>query len=529
MREALNQPKTCYNTTHMAPTPHKTRFWSRFFKKRYIISAIVILVVIGIIMASRSRSKPVIETAAVVRGDVVEKVSVTGKISATEKAELAFEKGGVLTRVYVKVGDQVSRGTLIASLDTADTAASLASAQAKLDDMTRKLRPEELQVEKARVDTASAARSNAEADMMNALRDGYVKAQGAVVNSADILFTNPQSANPTIKVPTQAASIEMAINTARVSVTDVLNSWKGDLITATSSIGIDTIVSRSHRYVNTLKSFMDGLSSIVNYLNPSNSGLSQTTINTYVSNVTTAQAGLNQAINSITAAETALIQTRSNYDEATSNFTLKNAGSSNESIRSQQATVASLAATVAKGRIISPIDGIITKAEPKEGEFVAPGQSVFAVMSAGIYKIEAYIPEADIAKVSLGNHASVTLDAYGSDTFFPATVSMIDPAETIIEGVPTYKTTLMFDEKDARIRSGMTANTYILTRQSNAVLQVPTRAIIDNNGVKSVRVLRADGSTFDSVLVKIGLKGSDGTTEILSGVNEGDKVVTYTK
>ena len=53
------------------------------------------------------------------------------------------------------------------------------------------------------------------------------------------------------------------------------------------------------------------------------------------------------------------------------------------------------------------------------------------------------MPEADIAKVAIGDLASSTLDAYGSYVDFPAQVTMIDPAETVIEGVPTYKVTLV--------------------------------------------------------------------------------------
>ena len=124
----------------------------------------------------------------------------------------------------------------------------------------------------------------------------------------------------------------------------------------------------------------------------------------------------------------------------------------------------------------------------------------------------------------------MTLDAYGSDIIFDAAVTLMDPAETVLEGVPTYKVTLQFVKADDRIRSGMTANTEILTHEHDGVLYIPTRAIIINDdGSRSVRVLNKDGKTFATSTVKIGLKGSSGTTEIVSGVKVGDKVVTYIK
>ncbi len=507
----------------------------KFLKNKYFIGGVVILVIIIIYFVNKGGSSSTIETSVAVIGNVTEKVSVTGKISAIDKADLAFEKSGTVTSINVKVGDEVNRGDRIASLDNADTIASLASAQAKLADMTRALRPEELQAEQALVDSAQVALNNARTSALNASRNSYVQAQGAVVNYADLFFTNPQSANPSIKVPVQSSILQTAINQSRSSVSSALTRWSNDVSGATSTDGVDQLLIRSGNYLTTIKSFMDSLASIINYMNPGNSGIQQSIIDTYVSDMNMALSGLNQAISSVTNASTALQQAQSGYSEANSNFILKNAGASAEAVRAQQATIDSLSATVSKGQIFSPIDGLITKVSPQIGEFVSAGQNVFAVMTSGIFKIEAFVPEADIAKVAVGNKASVTLDAYGSGVVFGATVSAIDPAETVIEGVSTYKVTLMFDKKDARIRSGMTANTDILTHESDNVLTIPTRAIIDATsttsivGAKAVRLLNFDGKTYKSVPVVIGLKGSDGVSEIVSGITMGQKVVTYVK
>jgi len=517
----------------------------KIIKNKYFIGAIVIIIILVIYYVNRGSSSSNIEFSTAIIGNVQEKVSVTGKILAIDKADLAFEKGGVVTNISVKIGDRIQKGELVASLDNADTLASLASAQAKLDDMTRALRPEELQVEKSLVDSAQVALDNARTTALNASRDSYVQTQGALVNYIDTFFTNPQSANPTIKIAVQSSILQNTINQQRAGVSYSLGNWKNDIANASSTDGVDQLLLRSSANLSTIKSFADSLSSIVNYLNPGNSGLTQPIIDTYVSDMNMALSGLNQAITSVTNAKTALKQTQANFDEANSNFVLKNSGSSAEAIRAQKATVDSLAATVTKGQIFSPLDGLVTKVEPSIGEFVSAGQVAFSVITDGIYKIEAYVPEADIAKVAIGDKASVTLDAYGSNTFFDATVTAIDPAETVIEGVSTYKVTLLFDKKDDRIRSGMTANTDIMTHESIGVIMIPTRAIINAtssqvtssqiiNGLpivsaQTVRILNQDGKTYKSVPVTVGLKGSDGLTEILSGVVAGQKVVTYVK
>ena len=192
-----------------------------------------------------------------------------------------------------------------------------------------------------------------------------------------------------------------------------------------------------------------------------------------------------------------------------------------------QAGVASAEASLAKSIIKSPIDGVITNIDPKLGEIVPAGKNVISIISYGDYEVEAFVPEADIAKVKIGNLASTTLDAYGSNADFETMVIKIDPAATVIDGVPTYKVTLKFIAQDVRIKSGMTANLDILTNQKNDVLILPNRVINTNNDGKYVTILKTvDKSETQDVKITTGLRGSDGNVEIISGLNLGDKVVT---
>ncbi len=509
---------------------HVHRFL-KVLKNKWTIAGIVIFLIIVAIVASRGGKAASFESVVATKGNVIEKVSVTGTVSPLSKADLAFKKSGVIAKVYGKVGDRVKKGDVIASIDNAADRATLISAQAQLDELKGGLRPEEYALYKSNLDAASTTLANAQKNAINASLDAYIKTQSAVVNYADTFFFDAQSINPRINIPVQSSSNQTAINVEHVRISDTLSKWKKDNDAATTNASVDpaSLVSRAEEYITTVKTFMSNLSVIVNGLNAGNSGMSQATIDSDVSLMNTGLSTMAQAITTISTADTSLKNAQSAYTQANQQFNLQLAGSSSDAIVSQEAKVYAAQAAVNDDSIISPIDGLITKADPAVGEFVTAGQSGFAVQSSGGYKIEAFVPEADIAKVSLKDGATITLDAYGSYVFFPASVSAIDPAETILQGVPTYKVTLYFDQPDNRIRSGMTANTDILTHQSNNTLVVPSRAVVDDNGKKSVRIVNADGKTYTSVPVSVGLKGSEGTTEILSGVHEGDKVVTYVK
>ncbi len=507
----------------------KKSFIRRYFLNKYgIIALIVVIVVAGFLLLRGGSQKSSFESAEVTIGDVVEKVGVNGKISPVSKADLAFEKSGVLAKVNVKIGDRVKKGDLIASLQNAGDKAALASARAKLDDLARGLNSQELGAEQAKIKSATITLTNAQRAALNAARTAYVQAQTAVNNYADTFFDNPQSANPEINVRTQSSSEKTAINYSRLTTTEAMKSWKGAIDRNNSLDKSSDLILEVTAYENRIKNFMSDLSVVINNLNPGNSGLTQAVIDTHVSNLNLGLTSLNQAISSISEAETTLKNAISVYDQANSDFQLKSNRSSSQTIAAQAATVDTYKAELAKTEIVAPIDGLVTLVEPSVGEFVTMGQTVFSVISDGNYKIEAYVPEADIAKIALSNIASTTLDAYGSNLDFPAMVINFDPAETVLEGVPTYKVTLQFIRADEKIRSGMTANLEIITNRRSNVLMVPTRAIIETNGQKTVRVVGTDQRSYAPVVVQIGLKGYEGMTEIVSGVTAGQKVVTYT-
>jgi HlyD family secretion protein len=492
----------------------KRSLFSRFFRNKYtIILLVVLLIALGYYLTHRTKTAN-FESAKATVGNVIEKVSVTGSISPLDKADLAFKKSGVLSVVNVKVGDHVNAGDVIASIDDASDLAALDSAQATLADMSRGLTSEELDVQKTTLE-------NAKKDAVNAVHDAYVKAQGSLVNYTDNFFDNPQTVNPTLTLRTDSSTIQNSINNQRVEISDILKKWSTGLSTVNTD-NVGSFIVEVNSYLAKVKSFMTSLSNVVQALSTGNSGLTQNQIDADITTMNTGLATFNSAIDAVTSAQTSLASAQSNYD-------LKLAGNSAQSIAAQQAKVDQAKVAVSDDSILSPLSGIVTKADPKVGEFVAAGQSGFSVQSDSGYKIEAYVPEADIAKVALGNKADVTLDAYGQYINFPATVTKIDPAETVLEGVPTYKVTLYFDKPDERIRSGMTANTDILTHEVDNVITVPTRAVIDDNGKKSIRIVNPDGLTYSSVPVEVGLKGSDGTTQIISGISVGQDVVTYVK
>ncbi len=487
-----------------------------FLKRHWLISLIIVILAVFFvyfIFFRKSGSLP--ETVEAKRGNIVQEVSVTGKVKPSQSVDLAFEKAGKVAWVGAKVGDRVVGGQVLASQVNGDIAAQLDQAkasvkeqQAKLDELKKGTRPEEIQIQQAKV-------NNARADLADKIDDAYTKSDDAVRNKADQVFSNPRTANPQINNYLGIESIlKNDIEWRRVLTENILNAWK-------SSGGVDAAAAKKN--LNEVKIFLDKTALAVNNAT-ANSNLSQATLDDWKTAISAGRTNVNTAVVNLAAAESTLANEENE-------LALDKAGSTPEQIANQEAkveqaeaSVKNYAAQLSKTILSSPIFGIVTKQDAKQGEIAAANAVVASVISEAQFEIETNVPEADIAKVKKGDKARVTLDAYTGDVVFDANVSKIDPGETMVEGVATYKTTLQFAKKDERVKSGMTANIDILTAQKENVIVIPRRLVIARNGDKFVKKLGA-GNQITEIKVETGLAGSDGNIEIISGLSEGDKII----
>ncbi len=135
--------------------------------------------------------------------------------------------------------------------------------------------------------------------------------------------------------------------------------------------------------------------------------------------------------------------------------------------------------------------------------------------------IKAPVNEIDISKVKVGQKATVTLDAFPDQTFV-GRVTSIDTIGTNTSGVVTFTAYISLVLPPAAIKPGMSATAIIQTARHDNVLTIPTTAIQTASGTPTVERLR--NGKIEVVEVETGI-ASDASTEIISGLSEGDTVV----
>ena len=512
--------------------------WQKIIARPYITAGIAVVVVAGGAWAySVATRAPQFEFVEATRKETLaQEVSVTGKVKAARDISLSFEKTGKVAAVRVETGQKVAPGQVLAYLDNQDARANIAKAEAsvqlqeaKLEEAKKGARPEEIAIQETKVRASERAIMDTEQNLREKIQDAYTKSDDAARNSIDQIFVNSQTSLPPYKFLGNNPQLEIDLEWERGLLEGLLKNWTAELERLEQGGNLKTFADVSEKNLKTVRSLADKAALLANSFSAT-PPYTETTIDGWKAEISAARANVNTAIFSLLSAKEKLENARSDLDIARKELALKKAGATPEAIRAQEASLAETKAVLmaaeaelSKTIIRAPISGIITKRSVEPGE-VAQAQTVaFAIISASDFEIEANIPETDIAWLALGQNAKITLDAYGDRVTFEGKVRRIDPAETVVEGIPTYGAKIQFSKKDSRIKSGLTANVDILIAERKNVIVLPSRAIAEKDGKMMVKVL-VNGKA-EEIEVKIGLKGSDGTTEITEGIHEGEKVI----
>src|SRR3989344_1370631 len=262
-------------------------------KKSFIISAIIIVLIIASFFILRGDKTPEYDSVIAEKGTITEEVSVTGQVSDVSVA--------VGDKVWLgKTLIQLRNDELLAQLLQAE--ANLASEEAKLSEIKKGTRPEEVQVQEVRVKNTQSAINDAKKNLIDKLQDAYTKSDDAIRNKVDQFFNNPRGSNPTLVFFIIDSQLDNDIKWGRLLVEVTLENWKLSLGRLIISSDLSSYTNEAEKNLEQIKSFLDKASLAINSTY-STTTLSQTTTNSWKSDVSTARTNIYTAISNLTTAE----------------------------------------------------------------------------------------------------------------------------------------------------------------------------------------------------------------------------------
>jgi len=494
--------------------------------KTWIIIIIIILIIVGYYIVKTVFKNPtdnlIIEK--VQKGEVLQEVSETGSVKATEDITLSFKSIGKIDKIDVAVGDDVKKGDILAELDSSQSSAQLQAAKAALDSantqynkLVNGLTQEDIKTYQDAVVSAKQDLSNAYSGALNTLNNAYTNIYNAYNVAVSIqnnyfVTQDPQGiqvSNAKADINSNMQNAQSYLNIAEKSmVPSDIDTAVSQMILALNNVYDDVDIVRTqcdqgiyyYKVTNTDKAILDA---------------QKTAVNTVLNSITALQQN-------IASLKITLQKSQDNLSLQTANARPEDIALSQSQIKQAQANVDALQSQLNDNYLISPIDGKITDVNIKKGQVVSPSQSVINLLSTEPFQIKVDIYEQDIVNVKVGDDVKINLVAFPKETFL-GKVLLIDPAETIVDNVVYYNVTIEFPNQPDGIRSGMTADITIEANKKDNVLRIPKNAVTQIDSTQTVQVVK--NGKIENATITTGLEGND-YFEVTSGLKEGDQIVT---
>lgn len=182
-------------------------------------------------------------------------------------------------------------------------------------------------------------------------------------------------------------------------------------------------------------------------------------------------------------------------------------------------------------KIISPVDGIVVSKEVEVGQTVAASFQTPTLFNVAEdltkMQIEASVVEADIAKVEEGQTTEFSVDSFPDETFY-GIVTQVRNNPVTTSNVVTYEVIIEIDNKNLKLKPGMTANVDIVTAQKQDVWLAPNQAlrfyVTDENGItkryKDKGVWILDNGKPKRIKIATGVADDDKTEIISNELND---------
>lgn len=167
--------------------------------------------------------------------------------------------------------------------------------------------------------------------------------------------------------------------------------------------------------------------------------------------------------------------TQQEYDQAMAQLQQSNA-----QLVTSRATVENAKVDLERCTISSPIDGIVINKQTEEGKTVAASLNapVLFTIANDLSKMQitAAVAEADVGSVADGQQVTFTVDAFPNRSFRGQVIQVRNAPKTA-NNVVTYDTIISVDNRDLKLRPGMTANVSIIVARRDNVLRIPNSTL----------------------------------------------------
>lgn len=471
-------------------------------------------------------------------------IRVTGTLKSDEVVTLSTKATGLVRRVAAKEGDRVRAGQLLVQIDDGELQAQLAKARAavlaaearaKQSVTSRDVKDTAVVMDHRRAQQALSSAKSRLAQARELSKISATETESAVSNARSAL----QSARERLKVTQNGArrqekaraELDVARAQAQMEKAKQFADRRESLVNQGAIAQEEADNARRDAEVavaayNSAKQQLDLINegSRTEEINIAEEAVRQAeaAVRTAEANrarrrisnedVVAAENGVRQAEATLEAAKAALGQKQVSLDDIRT---------AQAALTQARADVQYTSELISQTRIVSPVDGVVTKQIIHVGETVAAGRGdLLTLVATDTLYFEATTPEGDLPYLSKGQAAQVTLDAMPGKSFAGTLREIIPVAEGANRSV-RLRISLPRPEGTNPVVGGF-ARATVLSGSKAPVLTVPRSAVVSDEGEQAVFVVTGGKAKWTPVRIN---GGGAGQVQVLSGLTPGANVV----
>ncbi len=168
----------------------------------------------------------------------------------------------------------------------------------------------------------------------------------------------------------------------------------------------------------------------------------------------------------------------------------------------------------------TPIAGTVTSINPSVGDYVSPGQVVATVATIETLRVKLGVSSTDIGYFNIGDTVRIVVESVNG---FEAVGKVSMVASSADPVTRTFQAAIEIDNSTHVFKPGMFARAQVVVENFNNILVVPQSAVLTRNNKEYLFVINDDRAFAKEVILGAKFNGS---TEIKSGLNIGDTIVT---
>lgn len=169
--------------------------------------------------------------------------------------------------------------------------------------------------------------------------------------------------------------------------------------------------------------------------------------------------------------------------------------------------------------LVSPISGLVTQANGVPGQVVSITDLIAQVVDNSQVMFDTDIDESDIGKISVGQSAEVTLDAYAGQTFKGSVDQILPLTKTTSSGANVVTVRIRLNTTPKTFVNGLTGEASIILSEVKNTLTIPQDALREDN-----TVVIQKNKKLEPAKVQTGIF-SDTDVEIKGGLENNEKVL----